>query len=141
LRPRFDTASILAATTKGLYCRSSPLPTFNINFPHDLFLTLYPVPQELRNPGLWPDRPVLLPTQLYGRLETDAAYRDISGVRHPDYQGLSSLFLQDPTAPGLFVLSKKDERYPSEVACGAATPCSVTWEGPESGQFRAFYFV
>jgi hypothetical protein len=47
------------------------MPTLNINFPHDLFLTLsesgYSL--ELRNPGTWPDRPVLLASQLHDRLE------------------------------------------------------------------------
>jgi hypothetical protein len=46
------------------------MPTLNINFPHDLFLTLYPSPDIRWNyPGTWPDRPVLLASELHDRLE------------------------------------------------------------------------
>ena len=48
------------------------MPALNINLPHELFLTLirsgYSL--ELWNPGTWPDRPVLLASQLHDRLET-----------------------------------------------------------------------
>jgi hypothetical protein len=65
-------------------------PTLNVNLPHNLFLTLYPSPDnsaELWDAGVGPDGPIVSAAQLHGRLEADRAHSDFCGVRHPDHPG------------------------------------------------------
>jgi hypothetical protein len=82
-------------------------PTLNINLPHNLFFTLYPSPDIRLNYGdarVGPDGPIVSAAQFHGRLETDRAYSDFSGVRRSYSSGFSRLHFQDPIESWLFVL-------------------------------------
>jgi HlyD family secretion protein len=86
--PRSDTASILEATTKAPCCGASPYADPEHQFPSQYVFDALSQPGhslELRNPGIWPDRPILLASQFHGWLETDSAYRNICGVWHPNH--------------------------------------------------------